>query len=198
MFAYSSGQWVIAKSTWLNTKGSGSRSGSSLSTSWKETLASGSPSSSRNKEDLYLTSQEGRHRTDSMEKEPMVGQGEVNPPEISWFTPPLAVSEVFAGRERTQEAEWNKIHIGYIIRSAGNTHDKIIKKKYSRHYLIKPKGQLILRVLLIQYRLMVYILEGSRWQRCNMNFLALIEVEKMFLRRGRWWTHGMFRFGKCL
>ena len=43
MFASTAGRWVLTKSTWLNTKGSGSRSGSSLSISWKETLASGSP-----------------------------------------------------------------------------------------------------------------------------------------------------------
>lgn len=38
--------------------------------------------SSRNKEDLYLTSQEGRHRTDSAEKEPpWSGREEGNPPQ---------------------------------------------------------------------------------------------------------------------
>lgn len=38
--------------------------------------------SSRNKEDLYLTSQEGRQRTDSAEKEPpWSGREEGNPPQ---------------------------------------------------------------------------------------------------------------------
>lgn len=46
---------------------------------------------------------------------------------------------VFARQERIQGAERNEIHISYIIRSVGNTQDKIIKKKYSRHYLIRPK-----------------------------------------------------------
>ena len=43
VFASTGGRWVLSKSTWMNTNGSGSRSGSSLSSSRKEMLASGSP-----------------------------------------------------------------------------------------------------------------------------------------------------------
>lgn len=55
MFASTAGQWVIAKSTWLNTKGSGSRSVPHCPPLGRRHLPRGLLPSSRNKEDLYLT-----------------------------------------------------------------------------------------------------------------------------------------------